>query len=354
MSAPLITEQDAVRLNERVQDKINGRLFLCCNYMPTENYVISVDARYLTAIQDLYKFSIDTSCVIKNYYRFVPQGDRWKLDGLQRHLDRIQMLRAVQSHNQSDQNGHIEQQRLKEYQNWVAGILHKASPPDSQEDFAALYQELARMADEVYRQLELFVDLAAASPDQGKVIQDWINQTFHWYSNNTRRDLYYGRLENEYIRRALLSPGQQLDTRPFIIRRKVNRWIEEALFASVDRKLAEEENAIEKIDAALDPSFSQVKFSSEAQRASFLAALQEGREAHVQAKANLEQQRDGLETMPGSQYVPHFFKTLKDSLQEIMDDLDEKGQSYTLLPQDLLAMHVDRFFRDVPSPDGDF
>lgn len=354
MSTPLITEQDAIRLNERVQEKINGRLFLCCNYMPTESYAVSVDARYLTAIQDLYKFSIDTSCVIKNYYRFVPQEERRKLDGLQRHLDSIQMLRAVQSHNQSDQNGHIEQQRLKEYQNWVAGILHKASPPDSQEDFAALCQELARMADEVCRQLELFVDLAAANPDQEKVIQDWIDQTFCWYSSNTKRALYYGRLENEYIRRALLSPGQQLDTRPFILRRKVNRWIETALFASVDRKLAEEERAIERIDAALDPSFSQVKFSSEAQRASFRAALQEGRDAHVQAKAALERQRGKLEAILSNQYVPHFFETLKDSLQEIMDDLDEKGQSYTLLPQDLLSIHVDRFFRDVPSPDGDF
>ena len=109
MNTPVISAETANRLNRLVQTQIDSRLFLFCNYEPTHSYTISEDAQFLTAVQDLYKFAIDSSGILQYYYRYVPKADQYQFKPLSGILDKIKALRSVIDHNQSAANGMVEQ-----------------------------------------------------------------------------------------------------------------------------------------------------------------------------------------------------------------------------------------------------
>ena len=113
MNAPVISATTARQLNLLVQTQIDSHLFLFCNYEPTHSCAISEDAQFLTAVQDLYKFSIDSSCVLKNYYCFVPQTDQNRFNQISRIIEKIKAIRAVIDHNQSADNGMVEQNLIQ-------------------------------------------------------------------------------------------------------------------------------------------------------------------------------------------------------------------------------------------------
>ena len=62
----LWSSEESVRLNKKIQDNIAKHLFLTCNYeIGPLQQVISEDAKYLTAVLNLYKFLIDSSIINK-------------------------------------------------------------------------------------------------------------------------------------------------------------------------------------------------------------------------------------------------------------------------------------------------
>ena len=360
MRTPLITEKDAHELNKSVRSSIDGRLFICCNYSPTVNCAISEDGLYFTAFQDLYKFAYDTSCIIKNYYRFLSLEDRKKFDILQRCLDDIQLLRSVQSHNQNEKNGRIEQRRLQQYEHWVEKVLQKKAP-QTQEDFAALNQKLKNIAENLLGQLRKFITHISNSSNKTESIQTWIDLTLFWYSTNTKREIYRGQLENEYILRTRAANGAGIDDyhKPFILRRKIKNWIEAALYAPINKELENVEDKLNQISKVLDnPSVLQSTLDkmSEEQSTVFQQYLQEQKKQLEQKKASIRQNRKDLKEKieKKGNVLDYFYSQLKDQLQDMVNKLDGSDPDYSLLPQDLMQEHIKEFFFDVSSPDGDF
>ena len=49
-----------------------------------------------------------------------------------------------------------------------------------------------------------------------------------------------------------------------------------------------------------------------------------------------------------------FKRELKTQLQTTIQLLEERGETFSLLPQDLIPKDIARIFEDVPSPDNDF
>lgn len=62
----VISATQANQLNHLVRKEIDSRLFLTCNYTPTEVPALGNSAKFYLGIQDLYKFAVDTSFVIGN------------------------------------------------------------------------------------------------------------------------------------------------------------------------------------------------------------------------------------------------------------------------------------------------
>ena len=358
MSVPVISAIVAQQLNQKVQQDIDCRLFLFCNYEPTVSYAISEDARFLTAIQDLYKFGVDSNCILKAYKQLTPQRDHRRFNRLRELLDIIGALRAVTDHNQSVKNGKIEQTQLEAYNAWIETALNK-SAPDTQQDFVVLNQCLAAIAKELIQLVEEFIQSVKTHPDQVYIVKEWTDRTLYWYCNNTRTEIYKGQLMNAYLANANAAGNDYSDLhRIQSLHRKIGKWIEVALYHPYEKELRELEENISSRENMLNGS----NVMYQALRAKMAAEqLQDFEDKLRQEIANdrdrcaeVIQKRDALEAQVGSKHIEYFFRNLEEQLHETIKRLNGSGKDYTLLPQDLIQEDIENFFGKVPSPEGDF
>ncbi len=256
MKHPLLTDKDAERLNCSVQEKIDKTLFLCCNYSPTKSYAYSEDGYFITSVQDLYKFVIDTSCVINHWYMYIPYYERYKFKKLDMLLNEISMLRSVIDHNQSELNGESEKECLEKYQAWLTHFLGKCEPSEP-EDFAKLNQRLSYTAKEIITQLDEFIDCVSRSPDKEEHINLWKQKTFEWYSSNTKTSMYWSFLQMEYLSRA---KKNKKDISGRDLNRKVNAWISKAVepFLKADSKISPQKLFFSILKVQLDETYKQL------------------------------------------------------------------------------------------------
>lgn len=358
MSVPVISATIAQQLNQKVQQDIDPHLFLFCNYEPTVSYAISEDARFLTAIQDLYKFGVDSNCILKAYKQLIPQRDFRRFSRLRDLLDIICTLRAVTDHNQSAKNGKIEQTQLEVYDAWIESALHK-STPDTQQDFALLNQALDVIAKELIQLVEEFIKSVKAHPDQAHVVKEWTDRTIHWYSNNTRTEIYKGQLMNAYVANANAAGNDYPDLhRMQSLHRKIGKWIEAALYHPYEKELQELKENISSRENMLNGSNAmfqafKAKMSPE-QLKKFEAGLRQDLAKDKARYTKVMQDRDELETRVGNNHIDYFFRNLEVQLHDTIKRLDSCGQAYTLLPQDLIQEDIENCFGGVPSPEADF
>lgn len=353
-----VLAKGAEKLNKKVQEKIDPHLFLSCNYEPTIAHAISEDAFYHLAIQDLYKFAIDSSCIIKGFEKYIPSSQLKKFYPLRDILDQISMLRSVLDHNQSEKNGRYEKTQLEEYQNWIYSVLSK-SAPEAIGDYVLLNRRLSDIAGKLLTNLDQFVDCVAGSQDKGIMIEKWKDNTLYWYCNNTKREIYTGQLMEAYIAKAK-AHGRDFPNlyKTKNLYRLVNRWIEDALYYPIDRKSAEISAEVEQYENMLSGhntmyqamlgKMTPEKADEVQQR--FQKKLTEDRKTLFK----LAQERQDLDRKTGGKCTEYFFKGLHDQLLHTIAQLDANGQTYTFLPQDLLQEDIEVFFGDVPSPEGHF
>ena len=64
MRNPVICSEEAEKLNKRIQ-LLDKRLFLFCHYEPV-SFALSEDGYYMESVDNLYKFAIDSSYLLKN------------------------------------------------------------------------------------------------------------------------------------------------------------------------------------------------------------------------------------------------------------------------------------------------
>ena len=363
MNTPVISADAAQKLNQKVQEEIDPRLFLCCNYHPTASYAIGEDGKYMTSIQDLYKFAIDSNCIIKVYKRFLPwdslsEEERDTFKRFDAVLKQVDLLRAVTDHNNSPQNGYMEKERAERYGEWLYEVLGKPTP-ETQADFAQLNQQLADMAADLLQGLHYFVACAARQHNRNEIVADWIDRTLRWYCSPTKQEIYKGQIMDAYIAntRAYGRDYPEL----YQIRRltpKIQAWVRDAFLAPIEKEQKEADDAIEMNQKILNGSTPMVqalraKMTPE-NWAIMESRCQEQIAQNEQKKETLRWERQELECKIGQNPLDFLFEGLEDQLRRTMAKCETDGIEYTLLPQDLLQIDVEWFFQNVPSRNGDF
>ena len=350
MNNPIILAETAHGFNMRVRKNIDPRLFLFCNYEPTINYGTSDDAKYLIAIQDLYKFAVDSNYVLNHYWKFLPPYKKSEFESLGNILRDIQNLRAILDHNQSEYNGQIEVERIKWYQRWLEETLGKVEPEGS-EDFVLLYQRLEKMATQLLEQVDCFLLWIERQSDldRDNLVQEWLDQTLTWYTHNTKTDIYKGQLMDAYIAYAA-ERGKYIESKD--INYKVKKWIENALRSDCERD-KKEVDKIKRFITALDQLTPEQLARWESTHGQSCQWWKERWEKRLtEVKDQLEKKQKALNSLRSA--VDYFFANLEGHLRETTKRLDREGRSYTLLPQDLMQEDIDFYFGGVPSPEGDF
>lgn len=329
----VISAVQADQLNHLVRKKIDSRLFLTCNYTPTEVPALGSSAKFYLGIQDLYKFAVDTSFVIGNLDKYLPSDtDQSFIRDFRVQIDDIRNLRSVIDHSQSGYDGFFAREHLRRYDSIIQAALDKPKNrvklrPETEDDFELLYASLKERADRLLKDLESFVEQVAASSEREEIAIRWIAATIEWYGK--KQDVYLGQLGDVY--QARMADAQNNSTswdrrrtaselRGYQLRGKLNRWIENALFADLD-------SMIQNCDYIIHNYPKQAKIAIDK------------RNEHLQARQEREAQI-------GENSRDYFFRNLRQQLEHTM-----KNYSGGLLPQELLLVDIERVFDKVPSQD---
>lgn len=339
MNYPVITSDQVHALNTLAQ-KVDPRLFWCCNYEPTFPYAISEDARFAHSVQDLYKFTVDTGGIISEFSNICENKafPNHISNDVRMLVDTVKMLRHYTDHNNHLANGYIEKHRIAECQKWI--LKHAGTGiPGTQEDFAKLNHELDRIAQQLLKYSKEMIQFAIDHPDSNTVNR-WQVYILSWYSNPSHFDVYQGYLIDVYLSKASTKRPQVKNLPLCKLQQKTNRWISSRV-DQLEQNIRDQKTKIATVKMNLK------------------RLPQEQRKQAVSIISEFESQLELME----KEYEPYYRKDsdvnifkreLKTQLQTTIQLLEEKGETFSLLPQDLIPKDIARIFKDVPSLDNDF
>lgn len=351
MTTPIIPSSVAVRFNQTIQKNLDTRLFLFCNYEPTSLTVVSEEGQFIIAVQDMYKFAIDTSCVLSKYASYIPSIDRPYYTRLSEILELISELRTTIDHNRSINNGWLDQNTLDFCKRWLSSIINK-EVIESQEDYRILNEELTRIAGELISLVDRFVNQFANRLDKERVVEKWINDTLSWYTRTTKTDLYRAQLIHAYIAKAEgCGVPVKDDSRRNMIE-SISSWIDQLIYYPLDAKQQQIKKDIEGLEKALSPDNPLRKKLFHGLKEAKINEVEENLRKQLEEKRKdlSEVQReirekDSIIRFPESYF---FAQLLNDQLRETMRVLELQNIPYTLLPQSLLQEDIERVFSPIP------
>lgn len=351
MTSPIISVDVAHRLNEIIQNTLDSRLFLFCNYEPTNPPAVSEEGKYLVAVQDLYKFAIDSSCILKKYDDYLPFAFRPSYSRIGEIVAFIGEVRTAIDHNRSDDNGWFEQNSIEYYTQWMLKVIGK-DVPDCEEDYAQLNLALEAIANELIRVVERFANHFSSRTDKEKVINCWVNETLRWYTQTSKSDIYRGQMVNAYVARIVGEGRSIQDWSRKTMFERTSRWISNLYFYPIQEKKDKLVAEIKALELALSPENpkADILFSrlSDAQKETVKEKL-------IQELESKKKERKEITRQLTNSSIPNpdkkFFTDLGKQIKETMDILEQKGISYSLLPQSILQEDIERVFSRVPVPE---
>lgn len=364
MVYPVVTAEAARELNIQAQT-VDPILFWTCNYEPTICYAISEDARFLTGIQDLYKFAIDTNCVLRDIARngrhcicpdLLPAKESNELSDL---IEIVQNLRAVIDHNQSDMNGSLFSSQTESFTSWVRSIIYKDQPTDSS-DFATLNRALNAMGNALVSLSGKIIDLLKQRSDREVVVKKWIEAILQWYCNGTRSVYYKSQLTDYYVARACARRAYfYSNVKSKELNSKIDRWIKKQTTQCFDAPLKRIRKERDEIQNHLsNPSNQELKLKAKMpEMYNRVVEERKSRLAEIDTEEEkLRRELVAFERLHGRNKCAYFFEAgrLNEQLHITLRALREEGEVFTLLPQDFLQKDVERTFAGVRSPDRDF
>ena len=183
------------------------------------------------------------------------------------------------------------------------------------------------------------IQFAIDHPDSNTVNR-WQAYILSWYSNPAHFDVYQGYLIDVYLGKASQKHPQVKNLPLYKLQQKTNRWIS---------------SRVDQLDQNIRDRKPQIAIA----KMNLKKLPQEQRKQAVSIISEFESQLELME----KEYEPYYRKDsdvnifkreLKTQLQTTIQLLEERGETFSLLPQDLIPKDIARIFEDVPSPDNDF
>lgn len=327
----LWSSEESVRLNKKIQDNIAKHLFLICNYeVGPLQQVISEDAKYLTAVLNLYKFLIDSSIINKlDSLRKGHSEIYYEHRKLRKIIDIAKVLRTVYAHNESEESGNDYD--LDVYNNWVKSIIGKTEITTSGQ-YEKLRLELEAKADEAVSILNDFIDSAQKAVDQSSLIKEWENLILRFYSTGNSDNIVKGQLKRAYKAQWVTDGHAPRD----ITNRDVAEWIKKMYYHDEQKEIDKFQNIIEL--SRKTPLSSKVM-------AQIQAKITEN-EHKIRAKKSVIKEIEADIDNNIYLYLDYYIKKFPERLRKAVKtkNADEYG---TLLPQDIVQYIINEDFDGV-------
>ena len=339
--SPILTKEDADKLNTKIQEIIDPRLIVCCNYEPISAPTFSAGEHYRQSIYDLYRFAIDSSWFISQFCRgeYLLNSFGFPIvhpltQDIESALGKVQALRNWFAHNQNVNNGMIQQERIDHYKD----ILRTTIGHDevtSEQDHELLDQMVCTLARSLYDDVSAYLDHLATLPehDRANMGEKWIDATLHWEIRNTKTEYYLGFLKSFY-----LYYESHFKTDPSYA---LKRWIKNMMVHYYQETRKEYGDPIRYARGQLDDIinargsyavYPEKKLAQAKQEWTYFLLLFTNTKDLMQNNGN------------ATQYQARFFEYL---LPEQLKVTMSHFRNLTLLPQDLLSQDVRYWFRDI-------
>lgn len=326
MQSILVSSEWANYLNRLVQDNLGKHLFLTCYYEPTIGTYLSWDAKYLIAVQNLYKFAMDSGCIIKDLYGMIPSAHKSEYQFLRESCATIDLLRAVVDHNQSAQNDFFDSERIYRYREWVFEVLQKEEASKT-EDYQRMYEALEKLALTLCQMLEKAICYLGQSPQKDSIIDEWERKILAWYAR--KREIYLGQLASIYD--SNVAAGRKSEIRKkkqyqFQMRGKLDRWIERSY--------------LERLRDDIEKKKAVMPYVAKQSRDKCRRMIEEKEEQLASVEEAINNRKGATNYL--------FDCCLKQDLQELM-----KSYTGSMLPSELLQADIQRRFDRITADDFD-
>ncbi len=328
----LWSSEESVRLNKKIQDNIAKHLFLICNYeVGPLQQVISEDAKYLTAVLNLYKVLIDSSIINRlDSLRREHSEIHYDYRKLRKIIDTAKALRTVCAHNESGESGN--DQDLDVYNGWIKSIIGKTEISTFAE-YEKLRLELETKADEAVRILNDFIDSAQNAADQSGLIEEWENLILKFYSTGNSDNIVKGQLKRAYKAQWVIDGHASRD----ITNRDVAEWIKKMYYRDEQKEIDKFQNIIE---------FSRKTPLSSKVLVQIQAKIAENENKIKAKKSAIEKEMEADIDNNIYLYLDYYIKKFPEKLSKTVKtkSADEYG---TLLPQDIVQYMINEDFDGV-------
>lgn len=328
----LWSSEESVRLNKKIQDNIAKHLFLICNYeVGPLQQVISEDAKYMTAVLNIYKFLIDSSII--NNLDSLRKGHseiRYDYRKLKKIIGITKALRTVYVHNESEESGNDYD--LDVYNGWIKSIIGKTEISTFAE-YEKLRLELEANADEAVRIMNDFIDSVQNAADQSGLIEEWENLILRFYSTDNSNNIVKGQLKRAY-KAQWVTDGHAPRA---ITNRDVAEWIKKMYYS-------DEQKEIDKLQGIIE--FSRKKYLSSKALAQIQAKITENKEKINEKKSAIIKEIEADIDNNIYLYLDYYIKKFPEKLRKVVrtKNVDEYG---TLLPQDIVQYIINEDFNGV-------
>ena len=328
---------------------IAGDLYVFCNFNMDGYCYISAEGEFHNKIMLLYNIIHDTSIILQRIrYILCMDPSDYKEWGrikseinfkiFKKHSITIKILRACQSHNTSTLNGAIERNEIDFYENWKLQSCGKKEP-ETVEDYEKMVKILNKYDEDIYTWVLKLLDYISANANKDIIIKQWRDEIIRWYC--TKRDIFYGQLEDAY-NLLYMRENNHLPNNRIGIFYILNDWIRNSYCEPGIIELKKCDFLLFKAhkNRINESDFDKIKERIDQKKAEVLHNMERDIYKPILTHCDMNN-KDELES---ENFADYFFqKDLKHLInQEI---LNKKVQS--LLPQDILQVIITKRFMGI-------
>ena len=345
---PILTTEYANSVNADVQQRIDEKLFLFCNYSPDTYPVFTEKEAFEVSLNDLYRLVCDAGFVLGNLKNIVEKANfhnqntagnvRQAAKDIKVLAERVKALRIYKTHNCDERNGFFAQlERL----NFETAVGRRALT--SEDDYRYVNTNLIiKIRDSLVAKITEFIDAAAAldDEDKGNLVAEWRKAIITQYCKS-HNQIYLGQLMSVMTQQLGQTEWNKINSNNAF--HYAQEWIQKYYLISIQDLHDQEEKCLNGIREA--EAYLEAPECDETIRA-FIESEKEEEKSKLLAIREKLKAMDGFDEKKKKDLFDIFFDQLKIELEE----LALSGSYQTLLPQDFLQEHIAIHFNNVPLP----
>lgn len=318
-------ENGTKRINDNIKQKIASHLWMFCGYKDSIHPAISIDAKYIKTIYDLYNVIIDSSLITRLYRkRGIARKKGEQLNMVEDVIKTISMLRTAGAHTVSEEN--VRGEIIRQFKKWQLKNCGNDNPT-KEEEFEKLIKALMDLEKKCFDSLDTFTVEVSSLDDieKNKIIEEWENAIIEYYLKTTNKNIFENKLIDWY---RMKQPSRTYDINTIETYNAINNWIKEKVYFKEEKDIEQLMKARETGKLKSD----QINLVDEAIKKARLSIDKKKKEV-----AKFVGKDDRLEELNPADYRKHFLskenlgKKIRDAIPEI------KSRNLTLLPHDLFG-----------------